>query len=59
MNQEESMLGGGKPGLRLAVAAVGLASFAIAASASAAVKFERIDGFNDPATPDSLDRVGC
>ncbi|HEY8002251.1 MAG TPA: hypothetical protein VID76_09950 [Solirubrobacterales bacterium] len=52
------MLGGRKPGLRFAAVAVGLASFAIAASASAAVKFERIAGYNDPATPDSLDKVG-
>jgi pimeloyl-ACP methyl ester carboxylesterase len=36
-----------------------LAAFALAASgAAAAVKFERIAGYDDPATPDDLDRVG-
>ncbi len=38
-------------------AVVGL-TLLLAAPATGAVKFQRIPGFNDPATPDSLDRVG-
>jgi hypothetical protein len=38
--------------------AIAIALLAIGGTASAAIKFERIAGYNDPATPDDLDRVG-
>jgi pimeloyl-ACP methyl ester carboxylesterase len=46
--------------LRLPVAAlaVGLTSLVIASSAMAATTFKRIGGFDDPGTPNNLDRVG-
>ena len=46
---------GGRVG---ALAAVGLAASVFATGASGAVKFERISGYDDPATPNQLDRVG-
>jgi pimeloyl-ACP methyl ester carboxylesterase len=48
-----------RAGSRLgALAAVGLAASVFATGASGAVKFERIAGYDDPATPNGLDRVG-
>lgn len=45
--------------LRLGLAATAIgAVLAFAATATAAVKFERIAGYDDPATPNELDRVG-
>jgi pimeloyl-ACP methyl ester carboxylesterase len=41
----------------LAAAAAGL-TFFLMASPATAVEFERLDGFNEPGTPDNLDRVG-
>jgi pimeloyl-ACP methyl ester carboxylesterase len=48
------------PALRrgaLSIVAV-LAAFALTASAASAARFEWMKGYNDPATPDNLDRVG-
>jgi pimeloyl-ACP methyl ester carboxylesterase len=42
----------------LAAVATAIALIAFAAPAGAAVKFERIAGFDDAATPDNLDKVG-
>jgi len=50
------MLGRGK--LALAVVAAALIALTAAAGAGAAVKFQRIAGYDDPATPNELDRVG-
>jgi len=44
--------------LGLAAVAVGLTFVLVASSAIAATKFKRIDGFNEPSTPDNLDKVG-
>jgi pimeloyl-ACP methyl ester carboxylesterase len=52
------MLGSRKLRLPLAGTLVGLTLLVAASAATGAVKFERIPGFNDPATPDNLDTVG-
>jgi pimeloyl-ACP methyl ester carboxylesterase len=44
-------------GTALTAAAVGL-TLATASAATAAIEFKRMDGFNAPGTPNSLDRVG-
>jgi hypothetical protein len=45
-------------GIGLVLALAALAALAGAGSASATVDFKRIAGYDDPATPDRLDRVG-
>jgi pimeloyl-ACP methyl ester carboxylesterase len=49
---------GSKLRLTLAAIAGALAMLAFAPPSIAGVKFERIAGFNDPATPDNFDKVG-
>ncbi len=50
----------GSKSIRLTLAGIiaGLALIVVAPTAGAGVKFERIPGYNDPATPDNLDKVG-
>jgi pimeloyl-ACP methyl ester carboxylesterase len=47
-----------KSRIALTAVAIGVTCAAFAPSAMSKVKFQRIDGFNAPATPDNLDRVG-
>ncbi|MDX6581223.1 MAG: hypothetical protein QOI10_407 [Solirubrobacterales bacterium] len=50
----------GSRSIRLTLAGIiaALALIVVAPTAGAGVKFERIAGYDDPATPDSLDKVG-
>jgi pimeloyl-ACP methyl ester carboxylesterase len=48
----------GKLRLAIALAAAGVASVALASSATAATKFHTIEGYDEPSTPANLDKVG-
>lgn len=45
-------------GFMCAIALVAVATFVLASSAAASVRVERIAGYDEPSTPDRLDRVG-
>ncbi len=56
--QGRILVGSRRLWLPLATAAIGLTLFAATSVATGAIRFQRMDGFNAPTTPDSLDRVG-